>query len=81
MKNKRFSLILLVSIIVISFFLMLRNISVGGTEPPSFIKIDIPDYTVERVEGLDYVEISGGDVILEDGKPRVPYYFKKINYD
>jgi PKD repeat protein len=81
MKNKRFSLILLVSIIVISFFLLLRNISVGGTEPPSFIKIDIPDYTVERVEGLDYVEIPGGDVILEDGKPRVPYYFRKINYD
>lgn len=81
MKNKRFSLILLVSIIVISFFLLLRNINVRGTEPPSSIKIDIPDYTVERVGGFDYVEIPGGDTLLEDGKPRVPYYIKKINYD
>ena len=74
-------MILLISIIIFSVFLLLRNINVGGTEPPSSIKIDVPQYSVERVEGLDYVEIPGGDTVLEDGKPRVPYYFKKINYN
>lgn len=81
MKNKSFSLILLVSVIIFSVFFMLRNINVGGVEPPTYLKIDVPNYTVERVEGLDYVEIPGGDIVLEDGKPRVPYYFKKTNYD
>jgi PKD repeat protein len=81
MRNKKFSVILAFSIAIISVFLLLRNINVESTEPPSSIKIDIPHYTVERVEGLDYVEIPGGDVVLEEGKPRVPYYFKKINYD
>jgi len=81
MRNKKFSVILAFSIAIISVFLLLRNINVESTEPPSSIKIDIPNYTVERVEGLDYVEIPGGDVVLEEGKPRVPYYFKKINYD
>lgn len=81
MRNKKFSVILAFSIAIISVFLLLRNINVESTEPPSSIKIDIPHCTVEKIEGLDYVEIPGGDVVLEEGKPRVPYYFKKINYD
>jgi len=45
------------------------------------VKIDIPDYTVERRNGYDYVEIPGGSILMrEEGRPMVPYYIESIDY-
>ncbi|VUT27735.1 MAG: hypothetical protein SYNGOMJ08_00285 [Candidatus Syntrophoarchaeum sp. GoM_oil] len=65
--------------------------AVGGTEgavslakeggpPPSTLEVSIPQYEVETLAGEDYVDIPGGDVLLEDGKPRVPYYTVKMDF-
>ncbi|MBC8512700.1 MAG: hypothetical protein H8D32_06930 [Dehalococcoidia bacterium] len=52
-----------------------------GAELPSSIELTIPGYTVTSVGGLDYVEIPGGEVLLaEEGRPRVPYYIRSIDY-
>ncbi len=52
-----------------------------GAELPSSVKVSIPDYMVTTKDGLDYVDIPGGEVLLaEEGRPRVPYYVKSIDY-
>ncbi|MBN1369068.1 MAG: hypothetical protein JW954_02380 [Dehalococcoidaceae bacterium] len=39
------------------------------------IEFEVPDYTITSTGGCDYVEIPGGDILLEEeGRPRVPYY-------
>ena len=43
-------------------------------QPVSSSVVLIPGYEVTRVEGMDYVEIPGGDILFEVGKPLVPYY-------
>ncbi|MEA2033503.1 MAG: C25 family cysteine peptidase, partial [Euryarchaeota archaeon] len=43
-------------------------------QPLPSLQVDIPDYEVTTRDGLDYVEISGGHTVLEEGKPQVPYY-------
>jgi len=36
---------------------------------------------VTAIDNLDYVEIPGGEVLVEEeGRPRVPYYIKSIDY-
>ena len=47
--------------------------------PPSTLKVSIPEYEVNTTAGEDYVDIPGGDVLLEDGKNRVPYYVVEVD--
>ena len=51
-----------------------------GAEPGSVLEITVPDYEVDTIAGLDYVDIPGGDVLLVEGKPRVPYYSVSVDY-
>lgn len=52
-----------------------------SAEPPSLLKLTIPDYKITRVGNLDYVKIPEGEVLLiEEGRPMVPYYIKTIDY-
>ncbi len=48
--------------------------------PLSSLKVSIPKYEVNTTAGEDYVNIPGGDILLEDGKPRVPYYTVKMDF-
>jgi hypothetical protein len=48
--------------------------------PPSTLNISIHGYVVNTTAGDDYVTIPGGEVLLEDGKPRVPYYMVKTDF-
>lgn len=47
----------------------------------SSIEVAIPDYKVSSIGKLNFVEIPSGEILLtEEGRPRVPYYIKSINY-
>jgi len=49
--------------------------------PPSTLEIEVPDYEVNTIGRFDYVEIPGGDILLEeDGRPRVPYYITSVDF-
>ncbi|HEY65243.1 MAG TPA: hypothetical protein G4O02_11800, partial [Caldilineae bacterium] len=51
--------------------------------PPSFLEVEVPDYVVHRDafgEGLDEVEIPGGQLWLEPGQLRVPFYTVSVDY-
>jgi hypothetical protein len=48
-------------------------------QPVSSAAVLIPGYRVNEVEGADYVEIPGGDVLFEVGKPMIPFY--RVFYD
>lgn len=53
----------------------------AGAEPLAAVEVSIPDYQVATVGNTDYVTIPGGEALLaEEGRPRVPYYVKRINY-
>lgn len=65
----------------IVFILFVFSVGLAGAEPLSSVEISIPDYEVTTIGNLDYVEIPGGEILLaEEGRPRVPYYIKSINY-
>jgi hypothetical protein len=49
-------------------------------QPVSSLTVAVPDYEVKTVEGLDYVEIPGGQEVLEPDKPLVPFYTVLIDY-
>jgi hypothetical protein len=51
-------------------------------EPQSSLEITIPEYEVTMRNGnVAYVSIPGGEVLLaEQGRPRVPYVVKTIDY-
>jgi len=52
-----------------------------SAEPPSALKITVPGYKVIKGAEVDYVEIPDGEILLlEEGRPKVPYYIKSINY-
>jgi len=51
-----------------------------GAEPGSVLEVTVPDYEVDTIAGLDYVDIPGGNVLLVEGKPRVPYYSVSVDY-
>lgn len=42
--------------------------------PPSTLSVSVPMYQTDTVNGEHYVDIQGGDVLLEVGEPRVPFY-------
>lgn len=63
------------------FLIFFISSCAGGEEPLSSVEVSIPDYTVTVTDNLDYVEIPGGEVLVEEeGRPRVPYYIKSIDY-
>lgn len=65
------------------WFITLLPGSGGSTssqsQPASSSVVLIPGCEVTQVEGMDYVEIPGGGVLFEVGKPLVPYY--QVFYD
>ncbi len=59
-------------------------ISVGATalgqEPPTELKLALPEYQVVSQETLDYVMIPGGDLLTEEeGRPLVPYFVEYVD--
>jgi parallel beta-helix repeat protein len=48
--------------------------------PGPSLEITIPDYVVTTRDGYDYVEIPGGDLLLENGEYRLPYYPIFVDY-
>ncbi|HBQ63628.1 MAG TPA: hypothetical protein DD727_01605 [Clostridiales bacterium] len=43
--------------------------------------VEIPDYMVTNREGLDYVDLPGGEILMtEEGRPRVPYWVQTWDY-
>ena len=69
--------------LVVNFALisLLISSTVITTGLSSYVEVSIPDYTLTRVGNIDYVEIPGGRMLLEEeGRPMVPYYVKLINY-
>lgn len=68
-------------ILEIIFIFLLGSVTLYGKEPPTILKLKIPDYRIDRVGELDYVDIPGGEILMaEEGRPCVPYYCKSIDY-
>lgn len=53
---------------------------IQGETPISTVVVNVPEYTVEKIGGLDYVDIPGGGTLLMVGKPRVPFYSVSMEY-
>jgi hypothetical protein len=49
-------------------------VSGPSAKPPTTISVEVPDYEVTTVEGVDHVDIPGGNLRFELGKPLVPIY-------
>ena len=49
-------------------------------QPLSLLDVTIPDYTVSTRDGLDYVEIPNGSLVLEEDKPQTPSYAVTVDY-
>ena len=48
--------------------------------PDSPYNITVPDYTVTHSDGFDHVNIPGGNMLLVEGRPAVPYYRVFLEY-
>ena len=48
--------------------------------PVTSIQITVPDYQVNRVDGIDHVEIPGGKLLIAENLPLIPFYFSTIDY-
>jgi hypothetical protein len=75
MKTKLF-----VVLLSLGFVISFGHPLLAAKEPVSSIEVNIPEYEVEQKEGYDYVDIPGGDILLVDGNPRVPYYSVSLPY-
>jgi len=65
----------------IVFLISFISSTAAGAEPISSVEVSISDYTVTTIDNLDYVEIPEGEILVEEeGRPRVPYYIKSIDY-
>lgn len=51
-----------------------------ATTHPFSYQVTIPDYEVTTVEGQDYVRIPGGNMVLQPGQPKVPFYTVDLSY-
>lgn len=52
-----------------------------GQEPPTKLELALPEYEVVRQESLDYVQIPGGQMLIEEeGRPQVPYYVEFLDF-
>ena len=56
-----------------------QNQSTTAGPVPS-LDVVVPDYQVRSSDGVDRVEIPGGYVWLEEGKPETPYYSVALQY-
>ncbi len=70
----------IIIVIIILCFLLVFPAAVYAEPPPKVLDINVPNYVVEKREGWDYVDIPGGNVLLVDGKPRLPYYSFTLLY-
>jgi hypothetical protein len=52
----------------------------AAPEAPSSLAVSLPDYTVRQVDGYDYVDLPGGEVYLQTGEPRLPYWTLTQDY-
>lgn len=65
---------------LILLLIILNGVSCNA-EPPSSLELSLPDYKVTTVGNVDYVEIPGGETLIEEeGRPLVPYYVATIYY-
>ena len=48
--------------------------------PAPTLEVTIPDYTVNTINGIDYVEIPGGDLLMEAGLPALPTWVMLVDY-
>ena len=68
-------------VIGLIFLLIAMEGAACSSEPTSSIEQSMPDYKVNKVGDFDYVEISGGDTLIEEeGRPQVPYYTLVLYY-
>lgn len=68
-------------VIGLIFLLIALEGATCSSEPTSSIEQSMPDYKVNKVGDFDYVEISGGDTLIEEeGRPQVPYYTLVLYY-
>jgi len=44
------------------------------------IEIDVPAFTLSKQDGWDIIDLPGGDVLLEAGQYRIPYYTVRLPY-
>jgi len=51
-----------------------------SSQPVASLAVAVPDYVVKTIDGLDYVELPGGQAEMEEGKPLVPYYTVSRDY-
>ncbi len=52
----------------------------AGAQDYTSVAVSVPDYSVNTVGGLDYVDIPGGETMLgEEGRPAVPYFVKSLD--
>jgi hypothetical protein len=66
----------IICLLVMSWWLMGYS-----AEPPSVLKITIPDYKVTKGVEVDYVSIPDGEMLtVEEGRPKVPYLVRVIDY-
>jgi hypothetical protein len=49
-------------------------------QPLSSLEVNVPNYKVTRINGLDHVEIPGGQLLLVHDMPMVPYYATLVDY-
>ncbi len=55
--------------------------AVLAADPPVIVDVTIPDYQVTQRGGIDYVSIDGSQMlVIEQGRPMVPYIVKSVNY-
>lgn len=55
----------------------------GAEVPPeatSALEVVVPDYVVTTSDEFDHVKIPGGELLLENGLPQVPYYTISTDY-
>lgn len=52
-----------------------------AADPPSSVKLTVPDYRVAKLGELDLVTIPDGTVLTsEEGRPQVPYFVRILDY-
>ncbi|MBM3313998.1 PKD domain-containing protein [candidate division WOR-3 bacterium] len=49
-------------------------------QPPTAVEFTVPDYVSTKQGALDYVTISGGELLRVPDKPLVPIYSKSVDY-
>ena len=51
---------------------------VAASPPPTSVQVQVPTYVVTTTGDYDSVSIPGGEVLLVEGKPVVPFYGERI---